>query len=77
MEILLGVLASGLVQLLKRYMPNQWFTLGLLGLISIALAAGYTLVVDTGYWPLVGSVLVSAGAFYAFFFQRFENPSTS
>jgi hypothetical protein len=39
MEIIFAASISALVQWLKQYMPNQWFTLGLPALLSLLAAA--------------------------------------
>lgn len=75
MEIILGAAVSLLVQWLKKYGQNQWHSLGILLVVAILASAGYTFVVATGYWQVLATVLVTAGAFYAFILQRFENPS--
>lgn len=72
MEIILGLAATALTQWLKKYGKNQWETLGILIVISLALAGVYATLVAVGYWQLVVSILVTAGAIYTFIIQRFE-----
>lgn len=73
MELIIGAGVSLLVQWLKGFTSNEWYTLLVLLGVSIAAAAGYTLLVNTGLWKTVADVLVTAGAFYAFVLQRFES----
>ena len=72
MEIILGVLATALTQWLKKYGKNQWHTLAILAVISLALAGVYVTLISTGYWQTVGTVIVISGAIYTFIIQRFE-----
>lgn len=72
MEIILGAAVSLLVQWAKKYGNNPWHTLIILLAVSLAAAGLYTALLNTGYWPLVGGILVTAGAFYTFIIQRFE-----
>lgn len=72
MEIILSALASGLVQWLKHYSPNQWVTLTILAGLSIVISAVYVTFVNVGMWETVYRVLVGAGAIYTFVIQRFE-----
>ena len=73
MEIIIGAAVSLLVQWLKQRTSNEWETLAVLLIVSLAAAAGYTALVATGYWQAVGGIIVTAGAFYSFVLQRFEN----
>jgi hypothetical protein len=72
MEVLLGVLASVLVQTIKQKFGGGIWTIAVLAVFSIALAGLYSLVVYAGYWETVSQIMIYAGAFYAFFIQRFE-----
>lgn len=74
MEYILGIAASLLVQWLKRYSNNEWATMGILLCVSVALSGLYLAFVAAGYWQTVAQILLTAGAFYAFIVQRFENP---
>jgi hypothetical protein len=65
------------LQTVKSKFGGGLWTLGILALTSIALAALYSLVVYTGYWETVATVLTVAGAFYAFVIQRFEGNAPS
>lgn len=72
MTIIIGAIVSLLVQWLKQWSKNEWTTLLAVLVLSLAGAAIYTLLVNTGYWELFSGILVTAGAFYAFILQRFE-----
>jgi hypothetical protein len=41
-------------------------------LVSFAAAAFYTTAVSAGFWTVIRDVLITAGAFYAFVIQRFD-----
>jgi hypothetical protein len=73
MEILIGATVSVLMQLLKSKVTGEYWRLALLVLLCLAAAAGYVTLVAVGYWETVAGILMTAGAFYAFVIQRFEN----
>lgn len=78
MEIILGVFASSIVQYIKnKYETTPFGTLSILAGISLLGAALYTWLASSGYWDAVYGILVTAGAFYAFILQRFENKTPS
>lgn len=72
MELLIGAAVSLLIQWVKKYGKNQWTTLLFLLIASLVASSLYTLLVDVGYWETVASIIMTAGAFYAFILQRFE-----
>lgn len=73
MELVVGSLVSLLVQWLKvQFGTEEWKTLGILAILSLVAAGGYTYLVAVGYWETVFSVIVSAGAFYTFVIARFK-----
>ncbi len=64
---------SLLVQWLKvKFGTQEWKTLGVLLVVSLVAAAGYTYLVAAGYWETVAQVLVIAGAFFTFVIARFQ-----
>ncbi len=72
MELILGALAAGLVQWLKQFVTNDWARIGILGVISLAIAGVYTWLTYAGYWETVYGVFMTAGAVYVFIIRRFE-----
>jgi hypothetical protein len=72
---MIGALVSLVVQALKSKFGGGWKTLAILAIVSLVAASLYTALVAVGYWQVVASVLVTAGAFYAFVIQRFEGSS--
>jgi hypothetical protein len=73
MEIILGVVISGLIEWLKtKFKTGEWVTLAILAGVSLVGAGLYTWLSSAGYWQAVYNVLVTAGAFYAFVLKRFE-----
>ena len=74
MEIaLVGIVVSLLVQWLKS-MTNlgEYKTLGVVLLVSLLGAWGYTFLVAAGYWQSVLAVLLTAGSFYTYIIARFQ-----
>lgn len=69
----IGVIVSLLVQWLKtKYETSSWKTMAILIAVAVVASAGYTYVSYLGMWEVVAKVLTTAGAFYAFIIQRFE-----
>jgi tryptophan-rich sensory protein len=77
MEIFIGAAVSVFVQWVKQKSSNQVETLLILLAVSLGAAGIYAALVAVGYWATVASILVYAGAFYAFVIQRFEQPATT
>ncbi len=75
MEIILAVLVSALTQWLKQHMPNQYYTLGLVAVLSLVGAGIYTTLVDIGYWRGALQIMIIAGAIYTYIIARFEGGS--
>lgn len=76
MIYIIGIIVSLLTQWLKSAFPTQgWKTMFVLIGVSVFSAVVYTYLVSVGLWDTIVSVLVTAGAFYAFVIQRFENPT--
>lgn len=72
MEIVIGALASLVVQFLKTKLGTDTFgTMLAVLMISFVGAAGYVLLVDTAIWPTLLQVIITAGAFYAYIIKRF------
>lgn len=71
-EILLGALASGLVQIIKSRVKETWLILTIVGLISFLLAGFYTSLVNAGLWESFVQILMAAGATYAFIVRTAE-----
>lgn len=70
---IVGVAVSLLVQWLKTvFGTNEYKTLGVLAVVCLLAAWGYTWLVSAGYWQSVAAILVLAGAFYTFVIQRFK-----
>lgn len=72
MEIIIGAAVSLAIQWLKQWSKSEWTTLFGVLVLSLAAAAGYTLLVQAGYWQTVAEILITAGAFYSYVIQRFE-----
>lgn len=73
MLTIIGVGVSLLVAWLKKvYATNEYKTLFVLLLVSLAAATFYVLIKDTSYWKAIFAILEAAGAFYAFILQRFN-----
>ena len=70
--VVIGVVVSGAVQFIKKYSPNQYYTLGAVALASLIGAAVYQALVATGYWEGFLSIVTIAGAIYTYIIQRFE-----
>lgn len=78
MEIILGVVVSGIVQYVKTaFGTTSGATLAILAGISLLGAALYTWLSAAGYWDALYNILVTAGAFYTFIIARFENKTPS
>jgi hypothetical protein len=75
MEIIIGAVVSLIVQWAKQKFTSEWQTLGFLLIISMGAAGLYAALVAVGYWQTIASVIMTAGAFYAFILQRFEGGS--
>jgi hypothetical protein len=74
MELLIGALVSGLVQLVKKYFgTTTWLTYLVLATISLLAAAVYYVVTKLGYWEIVYQIVLSAGAIYAFIIRPLTN----
>lgn len=73
MEIIFAVAVTMLVQALKTYLPNQWWTLGLVAVLSIVAAGIYTILVSAGLWESALQILTISGAIYTYIIQRFES----
>lgn len=73
MEIIVGALVSVIAQLTKKYVPGEWAKMLLVVVLCLAAAGIYTTLTAFGYWQTFATVLITAGAFYAFIIQRFEN----
>jgi hypothetical protein len=72
MEIVIGALASLVVQFLKTKLGTDTFgTMLAVLMISFVGAATYVLLVDTAIWPTLLQVIITAGAFYAYIIKRF------
>lgn len=69
----IGIVVSLLIQWLKtKYGTSNWKTLAILLTVSIVAALIYTYFSYLGVWESVAAILTTAGAFYAFIIQRFE-----
>ena len=77
MEIFIGAAVSVFVQWVKQKSTSQLETLLILLAVSLGAAGIYAALVAVGYWTTVASILVYAGAFYAFVVQRFEQKDPS
>lgn len=76
MDIIFSAVVSLLVQVLKKYMPNEYFVLGLVAVLSIVAAGAYTALVSADLWQSALHILTISGAIYTFIIQRFESSST-
>lgn len=73
MELVVGSIVSLIVGWLKKqFGTEEWKTLGVLAVLSLVAAWGYTYLNAVGYWETVLNVIISAGAFYAFVLSRFK-----
>lgn len=73
MELILGAGISLFIQWLKHSLNLKGYAvLGAVVVISIAASAVYTFLVYKGLWETFYTVLVTAGAFYAFIIKRFD-----
>ena len=74
MLTIIGVGVSLLVAWLKKvYATNEYKTLFILFLVSLAASTFYVLLKDTSYWTTIFGILEAAGAFYAFILERFKS----
>jgi hypothetical protein len=58
LEIIFGAVVAGIVQFLKKYSSNEYYTLGILAVISLVAAGIYTWLVVAGYWESVIGIIV-------------------
>ena len=74
MEIaIVGVAVSLLVQWLKKqFGTDEYKTLGVVLVVSLLGAWGYTYLVTAGYWESVLAILLTAGSFYTYIIARFK-----
>lgn len=72
----IGVIVSILTQWLKQHASSKFETLAILFAVSLFAAGVYNTLVAFGYWQAVATLLVTAGAFYAFILQHFESDGT-
>lgn len=67
MEILIGALISGLVEVIKKYLGSTpWVTRFILAVFSLVAAGIYYTISYFGYWETFYKIILSAGAIYAF-----------
>jgi hypothetical protein len=72
MEIIIGAVVSCLVQFVKKYWgTSEYWTLGIVVVVSLVAAGIYTYLTAAGYWQAFAQVLITAGAFYTFIIARF------
>ena len=68
-----GILVSAFVQIVKQYVGDSKLkTYALLLIGSLIAGFAYQYLVNTDYWPLVVSSLVSSQAVYTFLIKHFE-----
>jgi len=73
MEYILGVVASVLIQAIKKYFGTDTFATHLVVLVScFGFAASWVLLKDTAFWATFLQVLVTAGAVHTFIIRKFE-----
>lgn len=66
MELLIGALVSGIVQVVKKYLGTAtWVTYFVLAALSLIAGAVYFFITKFGYWEHVYQILLSAAAVYA------------
>ena len=72
MELIIGILVSGLAEILKRLTKsNEILTLALVAILAIIGSISYSFLVDIDWWDKIVPILTTAGAFYAFILRRF------
>jgi hypothetical protein len=69
-KIIIGIFASLFVQTVKAKFGGGVWTLAIVGVASVAAAALYILAVSHWLLDAVVKILVVAGTFYTFVFQR-------
>lgn len=73
MEYFIGVLVSLVAQRVKKYAgSNQYLSLVIVAVLSIAGAGVYAFLSETQGLATVTRILVTAGAFHNFIIRRFE-----
>lgn len=74
MELLIGALISGLVQIIKKWAGTAtWVTYFMLAIFSLGAGALYFLIKEMGYWEIVYQILISAAAVYALIIRPLTN----
>ena len=74
MELLIGAIVTGVMQIIKKYFGTTgWMTYLVLALLSLAAALVYYVIVEFGYWEIFYKVVLSAGAIYAFIVRPLTN----
>lgn len=67
MELLIGALVSGLVEIIKKKFGSvTWLTYFIIAILSLIAAGVYQTISYFGYWEIVYKIVLSAGAIYAF-----------
>lgn len=70
---IIGVVASLIVAAIKKIAgTTEWKTLALVALVSLVGATGYYYFSQTQYWSTFVEIIIAAGAFYAYFIERFN-----
>lgn len=73
MEYILGVVASLVVQAIKKYLGTDSFaTQALVLMIVFCVSASWVIFQDTAVWETFLKVLVTAGAVHNFVIRKFE-----
>ena len=76
MEYALGILVSLIVQAIKKYGGTTTIgTLVALAVVSLIGAGTYVYFVNTPYWDVIVTVILTASTFYALLIKRFESES--
>lgn len=76
MELLIGALVSGLLEIIKKYAgTTAWVSYFILAILSLLAGAVYYFIEQAGYWQNVYQILLSAAAVYALIIRPISKAS--
>lgn len=70
-EILLGVIVSGIVQLVKKWLPGKLSVIAIVAFLSLVGATLFNYA--PSIWEELVRVFTTAGAFYVFVLKHIQN----
>jgi intracellular septation protein A len=70
--IIVGVIASTIVEFIKSNIPSKSLKMLTVAGLSLVFGTIYYFVRDTAYWQTAVTILMTAGAVYAYFWKHVE-----